>query len=375
MERLDRKLVIIQLTGGNDGLNTVIPFENDLYYNLRPRLSIRKKQSLAIDNYHGVNKNLPIFHSLFNEGRLNILNNVGYPNATRSHFKSLDIWHSAMPYKASHKSGWVGRYLDQQQHNFEHELGAIEIAMVSSLLMQGINSKGVAIEDIKALQKKLQKNILHSFGQQTVKIPRTKSENLKHIYKVLSQGQSGINKIQQQLHQIKPRTRFRKQGLSKDLKMVSDLIISGAETQIFNVSLGSFDTHIRQNKRHNKLLSELNLALTSFDHAMKKYDKWKDVCILIFSEFGRRVKENASLGTDHGSANNAFIIGEHLQQAGIYNSLHNLKRLKDGDIPYEIDFRQIYASILEDWLMVDSTQILGGAHQKLPIFQSASFFC
>lgn len=365
-----KKLLIIQLVGGNDGLNTLVPFENDIYYNLRPSLNISKNKTLPITSLLGFNSSLNYFHELYNSGYLSIINNVGYPNSSRSHFKSMDIWHSANPEVTSQRTGWVGRYLDAYYHEFEHNLGAIEIHVLSSLLMQGVDKKGVALEDFKSLRDKLNSSVYQNMVSRIDELGTDAHDNLKHVYHILSEGTSGIETIYKNFRRLRPKTQFAKRGLSSKLKVISDLILGGAETQIFSVSHGSFDTHARQNRLHTRLLTGLDKGIEHFVKAMLKYDKLDDVCILIFSEFGRRVKENASKGTDHGTANNVYVISNQLATNGVYNKLHDLSKLDDGDVPYEIDFRRIYATLIDDWLQADSQEILGERFQTLPLFNS-----
>jgi len=203
------------------------------------------------------------------------------------------------------------------------------------------------------------------------RIPHLESDStneLSYIYRVIQDGHSGIDYLCSQYNTHEPTIQFSKAQLAKDLKLVADLIVSEVETQFFYVPYGSFDTHVGQQNKHPRLLKTLDHTLLEFIAALEKYDKLDELCILIFSEFGRRVKENNSKGTDHGAASNCYVICNQLRNPGIFNALHDLSSLDEGDIPFDIDFRRIYATILEDWLEVESKDILHERFEKLDLF-------
>lgn len=363
---MDKKLVIIQLTGGNDGLNTLVPFRNDVYYRSRPTLHIPKNNVLSISDDIGFSKENKQLHNLYKEGKLLVLNNVGYPEPNRSHFSSMDVWQSAFLDSRKHKSGWIGRFLDVYGKAYPNGLGAVEIGNILSLALKGEKEKGVAISNITDMYTDYKDEyILRLIGRE---LPETQNDSLQHIYSILNKGKQSFDKIYHDYTNLNPTLAFSGAAISTDLEAVSEMIVSKSETSIYYLSHGSFDTHINQMGIHMRLLSQLNKALEEFLTAIESYGSLDDICIFIFSEFGRRVSENASSGTDHGAANNCYIISNQLQQAGIYNQMDNLTNLIEGDVPYEIDFRSVYSSLLRQWLNVEPSQILQKSYPELSLF-------
>ncbi len=367
-----KKLIIIQLTGGNDGLNTVIPIENDIYYNARPHLSISKQESLKLTDQLSFHTALPYFQRLYFDGTLSIVNNVGYPNASRSHFHSMDVWQTALLSAHKHNTGWIGRYLDENAHLFQHNMGAIEVGNILSTVMRGHQQKGVGIDNFVDLHNHLKGEHYQSLIKRLPQIKTLSNDNLHHIYELLVDSVDGLDDMYHRFTRRKLKTPVAKNVFSRSLKMVTDLIISEVETQIFYVSHGSFDTHVSQLPVQSKLLQILNKGIQECIDALTTHDKMKDVSILIFSEFGRRLQENNGKGTDHGAANNLYIISKHLKKPGIYNKLDSLDSLVEGDVPFEIDFRRIYANILEDWLNTHSRLILNESVDKIDIFSHSA---
>lgn len=369
-----RKLVIIQLSGGNDGMNTIIPFENDLYYRLRPELGIRKNDALRLSSELGVHPAMEGFLNIYKAGLISILNNVGYPNPSRSHFRSLDIWHSASDPKVIDETGWIGRFLDHSiGENPLNKTLAIEINDVLSLAFKGDYHKGIVFENLKQLNSDLHTRIIKGIISRKIENKASVHPDLRFIYQTLNSGKDAVKSIFQQTKTQRLKTEFPDSSLGNQLRMVARMIAAETNTQIFQVTHGSFDTHAHQTGRHNALLEVLSEGLFSFVNCLQKENKLDDVCILVFSEFGRRISENGSKGTDHGAANNAFIISSALANPGLYNPVDDLSTLNDGDLIYSIDFRRIYASLLEDWLKVDSVPILNQSFEKLDLFKSGLF--
>jgi len=305
----NKKLIIIQLTGGNDGLNTVTPFRNDIYYQSRPTLAIGKKELLRLNEETGLHPSLQNLRSLYDDGQLCIINNVGYPNSDRSHQSSLNFWHTAG--NVSENTGWLGRYLDNHPHQFATDL---ELDSTAYLALKG------------KYQYHVGSSISDSFFW----------------------GNS-----------------YPDSALGKKLRQVAGSIASGAATNIFYLSHGCFDTHVSQKPQHALLLSELDDAIGALVSDLKKSGQFTETMIVTFSEFGRRVAENEFGGTDHGAAGNMFVVSGGLRNSGIYNALPCLQDLDEGDLKNEIDFRQVYATVLERWLSADATAVLGKQYETL----------
>ena len=357
----NKVLVVLQFSGGNDGLNTVIPIRNDIYYKSRPRLGIEKDKALLLTDEAGINPALPEFKELFDDGSLGIINSVGYPNPDRSHFRSMDIWQSASDSDKYMYTGWLGRYLDAQCNGCTKPTQALEVDDILSLALKGENNKGLAVKDPKRLYNTSHEkyfkeiNAAHENGEETV----------DYLYKTLSETLSSADYIFQQsrLHpssQIYPSTET-----GKNLKTISSLIMSDINTKVYYLSLGSFDTHVNQENQQKRLFTELNDAISAFVKDLKDSNRFQDVMIMTFSEFGRRVAQNASGGTDHGTANNMFFIGGALKQKGLINAMPDLNDLNEGDLVHKVDFKNVYATVLRKWLDADDKGILGKQYEYL----------
>ena len=351
----NKVLVVLQFSGGNDGLNTVIPIRNDIYYKSRPRLGIEKDKALLLTDEAGINPALPAFKELFDDGSLGIMNNVGYSNPDRSHFRSMDIWQSASDSDKYICTGWLGRYLDAQCNGCSKPTQALEVDDILSLALKGENSKGLAVKDPKRLYNTSHENYFKEINAAHV----NGEETVDYLYKTLSETLSSADYIfkQSRLHpssQIYPATET-----GKNLKTIASLIMSDINTKVYYLSLGSFDTHVNQENQQKRLFTELNDAIAAFVKDMKDNNRFQDVMIMTFSEFGRRVAQNASGGTDHGTANNMFFIGGGLKQKGLINAMPDLTNLNEGDLIHTVDFKNVYATVLRKWLDADDKDILG----------------
>ncbi len=357
----NKVLVIIQLSGGNDGLNTVIPVRNDIYYRQRPRLGIQKEKSLLLTDEVGLNPALTGFKELYNDGSLGILNSVGYPNPDRSHFRSMDIWQTASKSDEYIYTGWLGRYLDAQCSGCNKPTQALEVDDVLSLALKGINNKGLAVKDSKRLYSTSnvkyfkEINADHQKGEETV----------DYLYKTMSETISSAEYIFQQSKLHPSSQNYPLTELGKSLKTIASLILSDINTKVYYVSLGSFDTHVNQENQQKRLFAELDGAVSAFVKDIKLNNRFDDVMLMSFSEFGRRVSQNASGGTDHGTANNMFFVSGGLKEKGILNAMPNLSDLNDGDLKHQVDFKDVYATVLNRWLGADDKKILGEQYEYL----------
>lgn len=350
-----KRLVIIQLSGGNDGLNSIVPYRNDIYYRKRPELSIAKNGLININGDLGFHKSLAPLKNLYDQGFVTVINNVGYPNPNRSHFRSTDIWHTASDSDKYVQSGWVGRYLDTYG---SHPYNAIEVDDHLSLALKGVNSNGIATKDPNLLFRSSQdpyfKKVLKYHQDEHLS-----EHNLGYLYKTMIDAKSSAKYIYETSKTTKSKLEYPNNPFAKQLKTTAQFINSGLETKVFYTSLGGFDTHANQANQQSRLLDIYAKSVESFVSDLQKNNTFKDTLILTFSEFGRRVQQNAGGGTDHGTASNVYIIGENLRKAGFYNNAPNLSNLdSNGDLIYEIDFRTIYATILNKWLEVDDKKIL-----------------
>ena len=348
-----KKLVVIQLSGGNDGLNTIVPYTDDIYYKSRPSLSIHNSEVLSIHDHFGLNPALEALRSLYDNGEWTIVNNVGYPNPDRSHFRSMDIWHTASGSDKYMSTGWLGRYLDHKCNGKGDAHKALEINDKLSLALKGKEKNGFVMKDAKTLKNSLENPFLN-FDNHS----KNGNQNLDYLYKVLSDTKQSADYLYEKSRIYKSKVDYPLNPFSKSLKSVAELINSGNNSSIYYLSLGSFDTHVFQNATQKRLLKTYADSVSAFVKDLKENDKMDDVLIMTFSEFGRRVKQNASNGTDHGTANNVFLMGTNLKKQGIIGDQINLEDLDEGDLKYKIDFRNIYSDILNGWLDTDSRMVV-----------------
>ncbi|MBV8255194.1 MAG: DUF1501 domain-containing protein [Chitinophaga sp.] len=360
----NKVLVIVQLSGGNDGLNTIIPYRNDIYYRSRPALGIKRTDALSLNDDLGIHPALKGFKALYDDGSLGILNNVGYPNPDRSHFRSMDIWHSGSQANELWSDGWIGRYLDAQCKGCDKPTQALEIDDTLSLALKGEYSKGLALTDPNRLlgtsNNPFFKDLLKQRPQEM-----DDHHNVDYLYKTMGETISSAAYISQQFKVYQSKEAYPNTDLGKNMRTIANLIMSDINTKVYYVSHGSFDTHVNQQAQQERLFQQLSDAMTVFTQDLKKNNRFQDVVVMTFSEFGRRVSQNASGGTDHGTANNMFLIGGGLQRKGVLNDGPDLMNLQDGDLKYKIDFKSVYATLLNKWLGADDAGILKAKYSHL----------
>jgi len=357
----NKVVVVIQFSGGNDGLNTVIPITNDIYYKERPKLAIKKEKALTLTDEVGLNPALEAFKGLYDEGNLSILNNVGYPNPDRSHFRSMDIWHSASNSNEYVYTGWLGRYLDAQCNGCNKPTQILEVDDVLSLALKGNEKNGLAFTD----PRRLYSSSNERFYKEINASHQNAEETVDYLYKTMSETLSSADYIFQQSKKNPSSATYPATEMGKNLKTIASLIMSDINTKVYYLSLGSFDTHVNQEAQQKRLFTELNDAVKAFTADLKKNNRFDDVLMMSFSEFGRRVSQNASNGTDHGTANNMFFISGGLKEKGILNAMPDLNDLNEGDLKYKVDFKNVYATVLNKWLGSNDVAILGKKYEPL----------
>lgn len=357
-----KKLVIIQLSGGNDGLNTIIPYTNDIYYKKRPGISVPKNELIKVTDELGFHQSLAPLKNLYDQGYLSIINNVGYPNPNRSHFRSTDIWQTASDASQYLDTGWLGRYIEQFG---KMPYTGIELDDSLSLIMKGENMNGIATKNPRTLFSNTQtpyfKKVLNHQSD-----AHLSEHNLGYLYKTMIEAKSSAKYIYETSKTYKSSLEYPKNPFGKQLKTTSEFINSNLDSSVYYVSMGGFDTHANQENRQKKLLKTYSESMEVFVNDLKQNDTFKNTLVITFSEFGRRLQQNAAGGTDHGAANNVFIIGENLKTKGFYNDAPNLLNLDpNGDLIHSVDFRSIYATVLDTWLQVDDEAILNKSFNKL----------
>jgi len=371
---LGKILVVVQLKGGNDGHNTVIPIEDSLYYNKRPTLSIPKNDAVKLDNLTGLHPMLQPFKEFYDNGMLSIIQNVGYENPVRSHFRSTDIWLSGSDANEYLSDGWVGRYLANTFPDFPNTSSpqpmAIQIGSVQSLLLESQHGgMGVTIEDPNTFYQLVQ-------GSEADNDPPPATlagEELRYLKQVAARSLLYADVIKEKADAGKNLIAYPNTGLGNQLSIIAGLINGGLNTPVYLATLKGFDTHANQLSRHETLLSNLATAVAAFQKDLGLAGLEDRVVVLTISEFGRRLRENASDGTDHGTAAPMFLIGKNVA-GGIVGDNPDLTKLdRRGDISHTYDFRQIYASILSQHFQTEDAaiqQILPGEFATLPLINN-----
>ena len=358
----DRILVVIQLSGGNDGLNTIVPYRDELYAKARPKLGIPSNDVIKLTEELGLHPSLRAIENQFSEDRFSIIQGVGYPSPNRSHFESMDIWHSCHPKKDRSQSGWLGRWITEQTAHPTSDSTAIHIG--SDTLPLACQERGVQVPSLASLEQMRLKAKLDSMQDKQARPgAESNSKDSGSLLDFLSTSTVAALEVSERLDKILAQPDasgdFPKTALGEKLRAVSRLILSGLKTRIYYVTLDGFDTHANQPDVHASLLKQWSEALAAFLSRLKQTGQQDRVLVMTFSEFGRRVSENASLGTDHGAAAPMFLAGPKLPKI-IHGPMPDLSDLEDGDLRFKIDFRSVYASVLEHWMMTDSRKALDG---------------
>lgn len=355
-------LVIITLYGGNDGLNTVVPYADPAYEKARPDLAYQPDEVLKLDPAIGLNPALKGMHRIFGQKRLAIVRGVGYPKADRSHFRSMDIWHTAQPRQPG-TTGWVGRWLDSV--GGDPRL-AISFESVLPPLLAGATSAGavVGVNGLK-LPRSFPLKTISAFGTAVTNEPALQARaascfaDLVNVHEFVHDVEENAQELAESGEGPKATGTGGQSALDKQLNLVAQCIEAKVATRVFSVSLGGFDTHADEKQPHQALLSMLDRAVTAFHDRMAASEHGRRVAVVIYSEFGRRVKANASDGTDHGTASDLFVLG-HGVRGGLYGEPASLTDLDQGDLKFTTDFRDVYAMLLERALDADPAQLLDG---------------
>lgn len=402
----DTVLVVLEMTGGNDGLNTVVPYGDDRYHAARPTLALPKEQVVRIDDYLGLNPGLRSFEALLSKGQLAIVQGVGYPNPDRSHFESMDIWHSADPRRQT-GNGWLGRSVSRLNVEAGHIAAVYVGTQQLPLAMQGSTAGAPTIHYNKPYDLELapqQANAVYfgddPFGNRYVPGAASASggprqaarrQLIEDLAKMAPAENDLLQFVQQaelhtyatidRLKQIAAANRqggyprdagYRSPGneLALNLNLIAQMIAAELGTRIFYVTIGGFDTHADQQREHQQLLQQVADGVTGFFTQLERSGQADRVLLMTFSEFGRRVQENGSRGTDHGAASCLFVAGPGVQ-GGVIGKHPSLASddLDAGDLKHHTDFRQVYATLLDRWLGCPSQDILAGQFDHLPLLK------
>jgi uncharacterized protein (DUF1501 family) len=373
----DRILVVVQLSGGNDGLNTVVPYANDMYYQYRPGISLGANNVLPLNTEIGLHPSLTHFSSLYSSGAMQVVQGVGYADPDLSHFQSTDVWATASPADDLATTGWLGRYLESEMPSFvddppEYPL-AVQLGNGTPLLFQGEQAgMGVQFPNLDLLQRFFDTGQLYDesfvpatpYGDELAFVRSIANDSIQYAEALSDASNAGANLTEY------PAVN----GFSGNLATAARLIRGGLGASMYHINLGGFDTHSNQLNRHAVLMNELSTALGAFMADLQS-DEWdKRVVVMTFSEFGRRVYQNGSGGTDHGTAAPLFLLGGGIS-GGIHGDHPSLSDLDaGGNMKYGVDFRSVYGSLLSDWFGMareDVHTIMGGEYAHLPLIDSS----
>ena len=359
-----KRLIVVQLGGGNDGLNTLVPYRNDLYYKARPTLALREADGLLpLGDELALHPAMKGLKGLFDQGQVAICNAVGYPNPDRSHFRSMDIWQTGSGSEQLLSTGWLGRYLDSTCAGDAPAYQALEIDDTLSLALKGAQRNGLALKNPGKFHQLTQSRYLNALSQE--KGVGAPGSELDYLYKTLAETASSADYLYEKSKIHSSAATYPNTDFGHNLKTTAELITSGVESRVYYLALSGFDTHVRQHEQQGRLLGELSDGLAALAADLQKSNEWNNTLVMVFSEFGRRVGQNASNGTDHGTANNVFLLSGALRKPGLLNQAASLADLDQGDLRYQLDFRSLYASILTDWLGADGQLVLGPGVEKL----------
>lgn len=371
-EKQDEKvLVVVQLTGGNDGLNTVVPFREDAYYRARPKLALPADRLLKLDDQFGLHPAMTGLRDLVEKGRFSIVHGVGYPTPNRSHFESMDVWHSCQQKTRREREGWIGRWVaglgaknsgeDSPAIHFGQEVQPLALA-----------HRRIAIPSIDSMERFRLRVDLPAASQEEATTPNDPGQEdlvgfLEASTKTALRASARMNEAFARETDLND---FPGHPFGQKLKAIARLIAVGATTRVYYVTLDGFDTHSQQPAAHEGLLRQWSEGVSALVRQMEAIGQADRVLVMSFSEFGRRVAENASEGTDHGAAAPMFFAGASLRQVHL-GQPPSLESLDDGDLMHQVDFRSVYAGVLEGWLRTPSRMVLGGDYEPTELFATS----
>ncbi|HWF18840.1 MAG TPA: DUF1501 domain-containing protein [Verrucomicrobiae bacterium] len=388
-------LVVLQMAGGNDGLNTVVPYSNDYYRRSRPRIGIAASDVHKLNDELGLHPSLAGFKDLYDNGQLSVVQGIGYPNPNRSHFRSTEIWQTASDSQKFEKYGWLGRYFDNACAGCDPTVG-VSIGRQMPQAFAAQHPLGISLENPQQYRfisgdpkhhdgseesfRKLNEadeammssdsggaegNSGGTIGSIHGKTPHTGSV-LDFVERTSMDAEMSSDKIIAVSNKVQNKAQYPQSPLANNLKLVARLIGGGLPTRVYYVSQGGYDTHVNQLPAQQRLLKDLGDSVKAFTEDMKAQGNLSRVLVMTFSEFGRRVAENANGGTDHGAAAPMFVIGDKVK-AGLLGKYPSLAPgdLFNGDVKFTVDFRTVYAGLLEGWLKTPSAPILGRQFQPL----------
>lgn len=370
--RKDPVLVVVQLSGGNDFLNTLVPYGDGRYYDHRPALGLREWRLLPVDGNVAFHHNLAPLKEMYDQGKVAVMQGIGYPDSSRSHFLSMSMWHNCSPNNPG-EDGWLGRVIGEIDPGHENVLTGINFGRG---LPRAMVAKGIPVTSLGDLSNY---GLMYGLDDQEEALRRFKEMYApapgSPVMQYLSETGMGLVSGAEELKRMVPaehetNVEYGASEISRVLRDVARIHLAGVGTRVFYASHGGYDTHAAQLSAHEKLLSELSRALVDFYQDLEDHGAADEVVTLVFTEFGRRVRDNGG-GTDHGTAGGAFVIGNAVN-GGLFGDYPSLKpgHLRDGeDLEHSYDLRGLYATLLEQWMGLDATPFVGGTFEQTRVFR------
>ena len=348
-------LILVELKGGNDGLNTVIPYQDHLYYQLRPKLAIARDQILQISSNIGLHPSMEKLLPIWQANELAIIQGVGYPDPNLSHFRSIEIWETGSSSQENLTEGWLSRLFTQQPPPSNFAADGVIVGGQSLGPLYGLKTRAIVLPRNDRHQRK-------SFKEDRYHDVRP-NPALEHILKVEKDYQQAAQKL---IGRYRFKANFPENQFGHTLKRAAQVMASKNDVAVIKISLGGFDTHAGQQNAHNRLVGQLADGLAALRSVLKEFNKWDSTLVMTYSEFGRRPKENMSLGTDHGTANVHFMMGGKVK-GGLFGQYPSLSNLDNGNLKYNIDFRSMYATAIEKWWGFDSYSVMGSSFPTINV--------
>ena len=365
----DPILVVIQLTGGNDYMNTVIPYADGRYHDNRPTVGIPADQVLHIDDQFGFNPALPEIKSLYDAGKVAVINGIGYPTPNRSHFRSMDIWHTCEPEKVG-TEGWLGRVIRDLDPKAENVLTGVNFGrgLPRAMALTGVPVASVAVLEtygvltgiVNEPERSQALDIFARMYSPTVGLGAT----MDYLGQTGLDALKGADILKAAPDMYASTVEYAETGIARNLQGIAKVLTANLGTRVFYTQQGGYDTHASETDVQPKLLSELSRAVNDFYADLREHDTADNVVMFVFTEFGRRVRDNGS-GTDHGSGGVAFAIGDPVR-GGMYSEYPSLAEadLVEGDLAFNTDFRGVYGTLVEQWLGLDAQPVVGGSFEQ-----------
>ena len=372
----DRVLVIVQMAGGNDGLNTVIPFAQGKYHDLRANIGIADSEVIPLNDGVGLHPSLAKFKELWDQGVLGVVQGAGYPNPNLSHFRSMEIWQTANPDKPA-TDGWAGRYLQVLDED-GHPLDGLSVGSLLPMAMRASNTNVAVVDNLANYQLRADGSYpddkdarLNALMNLYAKYPN-RAPYAAVFQAVGPDAQQSAEALQQATAGYVPGATYPTNSLGTGLKTLAQAINANMGIKVFHIGIGGFDTHSNQLATQTRLLQQLAEGLSAFYKDLQAHGKDKDVLVMTWSEFGRRPSENANRGTDHGTAGPMFLIGSQVR-SGLYGETPSLTNLDHDNLKYTLDFRSVYSTVLSDWMGAPAQDILGANFEHLPLLAGVKF--